>query len=605
LSLFNELKRRNVLRVAAAYAVASWLVIQVVETVFPAFGFGDAAVRIVTIVVAIGLIPALIFSWAFEITSEGLKKEKDVDRSQSISPQTGKKLDRMIMVVLALALGLFAFDKFVLSESREASIAEEARQEGRSEAMVESYGGNSIAVLPFVNMSDDAANEYFSDGISEELLNLLTKIPELRVAARTSSFFYKDKLDTITLAEVAQKLQVVYLLEGSVRKSGNRVRITVQLIKADDGFHLWSQTFDRTLDNIFTIQDEIASEVVGHLKITLLGDAPTVWETDPQAYALYLQGRHLRRLGSTAGIERAQVLLQKALDIDPDFAAAWGELGFVYISQANTVNLRPIDEGNTLAREAINNALAINPEYALAHAGLGWIAMTYDNDLTAAARHLERAMQLEPGNTEIIRRAARLSVALGRLDEAIALVNIAVASDPVNPQLHSNLALFYIYAERWDKVIASMRTTLTLSPGYVVAQYDIGTALLFKGEPQAALEAMQLEDSSWGMIGLPLAYHALGEVNESDAALAELIEQYEQGWAYNIAYVLAYRDEADRAFEWLEKAIQYKDPGLSEIPVEPLFSNIHDDPRWLPFLESIGKSPEQLAAIKFEVTLPE
>jgi TolB-like protein/class 3 adenylate cyclase len=433
-------------------------------------------------------------------------------------------------LALVVALGFFAFDQLVLDPARDAE-----RVQATTEAAIESgkaaTADNSIVVLPFVNMSDDASNEYFSDGISEELLNLLAKIPKLRVAARTSSFFYKDKLDTITLAEVAQQLQVAHVLEGSVRKSGNQVRITAQLIKADDGFHLWSQTYDRTLDNIFAIQDEIASEVVAQLKITLLGDVPTVRETDPQAYALYLQGRHQRRQGSVESMEQTQALLQQALAIDPGFSAAWSELGSVYITQANTAMLRSIDEGNVLARDAISNALMIDPDFAPAHALLGWIAMNHDNDLAAAARHLERALQLEPGNTEIIRRAARLNVALDRLDEAIALIEVAIAHDPVNPQLHANLALFYIYAGRWDKVIDTARTTLTLSPGYVAAQYNIGQALLFKGEPQAALEAMQLEDSIWGMIGLPLAYHALGRVDESDTALAALIEQYEQGAA--------------------------------------------------------------------------
>ena len=608
MSIFDEFRRRNVLRVGAAYVVTAWLAIQVVETIFPAFGFGDAAVRIVTIVFAIGLIPTLIFSWAFELTSKGLKRESEVDPSKSIASQTGKKLDRMIMVVLALALGYFALDRFVLDPARDAEelaeATQEARQEGRSVALVESYGEKSIVVLPFVNMSDDASNEYFSDGISEELLNLLAKIPELRVAARTSSFFYKDKLDTITLAEVAQQLQVVHVLEGSVRKSGNQVRITIQLIKADDGFHLWSQTYDRTLDNIFAIQDEIASAVVAQQKITLLGDVPTMREIDPQAYALYLQGRHLRRQRSAGSLEQALVLLQQALAIDPGYAAAWNELGTVYIIQPN-LGLRPIDEGYTLAREAVNQALALDPRYALAHASLGLIARSYDNDLAAAAQHFERALQLEPANTDIIRRAAYLSASLGQLDEAIALNKFVITHDPVSHISHYYLGLYYTYAGRWDEAIASFRTVLSLSPGLSSTQYRIGTNLLFKGEPQAALEAIQLEDSVWGMVGLPLAYHALGRADESDAALAALIEQHEQTVSYGVAFILAYHGEADRAFEWLAKAVEDKNAGLANILGERLFSNIHDDPRWLPFLERIGKSPEQLAAIEFKVTLPE
>ena len=608
MSLFLELKRRNVLRVAAAYVVVSWLVIQVAETIFPLFGYDDSPARIVVIVLAIGLIPVIIFSWAFEMTPDGLKKESEVDRSQSITPHTGKKINRVIMVVLTLALGYFALDKFVLNPQREAAMekqvavqVEEARREGRTEALVESYGDKSIAVLPFVNMSSDTEQEYFSDGLSEELLNLLAKIPELRVTSRSSAFSFKGK--DFKIADVGRELNVSNVLEGSVRKSGNMVRITAQLISVEGDVHLWSETYDRTLDDIFAIQDEIAATVVERLKITLLGTPPKVQETNPEAYASYLLGRNLRHQNTAESLEQAQMLLLQASAIDPSYAPVWVELGSVYTRQANR-GLRPIDEGFTLAREAINEALAINPDYALAHASLGWIVMSIDNDLVTAARHLERALHLESTNLSIIRKAAHLTASLGRLDEAIALNEYVRARDPVSASAHNNLGLYYLSARRWDEAIVSFSTALTLSPGYYGAQSAIGVTLLLMGDPQAAMEAIQLDDSVFGMIGLSLVYHALGQEDESNAVLTELIEQYEQGWAFNIAYVLAYRGEADRAFEWLNKAVEYKDGGLSEILGERLFDNIRDDQRWLPFLERIGKSPDQLAAIEFKVALP-
>jgi adenylate cyclase len=441
LLLFNELKRRNVLRVAAAYVVVAWLLIQVAETIFPLFGFDDSPARIVVIVLAIGLIPALIFAWAFEMTPEGLKKESEIDRTRSITPHTGKKLNRMIMLALALALSYFAFDKFVLDPQREAeqqqqqveqlaSVAQEARQEGRTEALVESYGDKSIAVLPFVNMSSDEEQEYFSDGLSEELLNLLAKLPELRVISRSSAFSYKGK--DFKIADVGRELNVSNVLEGSVRKAGNMVRITAQLIKVDGDIHLWSETYDRSLDNIFVIQDEIASEVVNKLKITLLGRAPDTRKTDPEAYALYLQGRHLRHQTIAGAYDKAQALLQQALEIDPDYAEAWVELAKVYTNQAN-LSLRPYDEAFQLATEASNRAIAIDPEYAQAHANLSYIARSYDNDLVTAARELQLALRLEPANTDIIRSAASLVMSLGRLDEAIALSEFVVDRDPVSP----------------------------------------------------------------------------------------------------------------------------------------------------------------------------
>ncbi|HET6592810.1 MAG TPA: hypothetical protein VFG48_07830 [Xanthomonadales bacterium] len=609
MSLIGELKRRNVFRVGAAYVVTSWLIIQVVETIFPAFGFGDAALRITTIVLAIGLIPTLAFAWAFELTPEGLKKERDVDRSDSITRHTGKKLDRMIMLVLALALGYFALDKFVFEPQREvaleqqkAAAVEQARQEGRSEALVESYGEKSIAVLPFLNMSADKEQEYFADGLSEELLNLLARIPELRVISRSSAFSFKGK--DLEIPEIARRLNVAHILEGSVRKAGNRVRITAQLIEARSDTHLWSETYDRTLDDVFAIQDEIATTVVEQLRMKLLGPIPRIRETAPEAYTLYLQARYLGRLGTAEAYRQSNDLYQQALAIDADYAAAWDGLARNYFNMKGIGLLRD-EDGSDLARKAAEKALAIDPDYAQAHTSLAWVATYFDNDLRAAARHLERALALDPTDLYILDAAATLLFNLGRLDQSIAVNEYVNTRDPLNPNSHWNLCIGYQSVGRWQASIVSAKTTLRLSPGTAGAQYLIGIALLFQGEASAALEAMQREElEAFRLIGLSTAYHALGDAPASDAALAELIDRYGKGWAFRIASVMAYRNEADRAFEWLDKAVEYSDDYLAEIVGEPLFNSIKSDPRWLPFLESIGKSPEQLAAIEFEVTLP-
>jgi adenylate cyclase len=602
-SLFTELKRRNVFRVAAAYLVGAWLLVQVSATLFPVFGFGAAAVRVAVIVLAIGFIPALIFAWVFEITPVGLKRESEVGRNQSIAPHTGKMLDRIIMVVLVLALGYFAFDKFVLSESRQVTIAEEAHRAGRSEALVASYGEKSIAVLPFVDMSADKDQEYMSDGIAEELLNLLAKIPQLRVIARTSSFAFKG--EKIEIAEIAKKLNVAHVLEGSVRKSGNQIRITAQLIRASDSSHLWSETYDRSLDDVFAIQDEISAAVVAQLKITLLGAAPKVKETDPKAYALFLQARQLQNLVTAEGFAQSIVLYQQALAIAPDYATAWVGLSEIYSVQTRG-GLRPFDEGYALAREAASKALAIDPDNAVAHAQLGRLAIAFDGDLAAAARHFERALQLDPANLHILLYAGNLTAGLGRAEESVALSEYVVIRDPVNASSQFALGIDYLSVGRPDEAMTPLRTALSLSPGMFSAQFWLGSALLRKGEPDAALAAMQLE--SWEpmrLVGLAMAYHALGRTAESDTVLAELIDKYDKILAYDIAYVMAYRGEAERAFEWLDKAVRYKDTGLSFISTQAEFTNIHKDPRWLPFLESIGKSPAQLDAIEFKVTLPE
>jgi TolB-like protein/Tfp pilus assembly protein PilF len=613
MSLLRELKRRNVFRVGAAYVVLAWLLIQVSDTVLPRLQLPEWSVTLVIALLSLGFPVVLFFAWAFEYTPEGLKKEKDIDRSESITHMTGRKLDYVIIGMLLVAVSYFGIDRFVFEPARNAAqqrdhsdrlaaAVEEGRKAAATEQAAVAPNDKSIAVLPFVNMSDDAANEYFSDGISEELLNLLSKIPELRVISRSSAFSYKGK--DLKLAQVAAELNVAHILEGSVRKAGQRVRITAQLIEASSDSHLWSETYDRQLDDIFAIQDEIAATVVEQLKVTLLGAVPQVQETDAKAYALYLQARHLGRQVTAEGFEQSIALYEQALAIDSEYADAWDGLAGNYVNQA-AMGLLPVAEGYTMARAAVERALAIDPNHAAAHDSLGWIAMMHDHNLAQSARHFERALELDPGDPRIIGHAAELLISLGRLDEAIALEEYYVARDPVNPAGHGNLGLKYLYAGRWDEAIAVFQTALRLSPGRLVAHYGIGAALLMKGEAGAALAAMQqesLEDAR--LLGLAQVHHTLGDLAASDAALAVVIEKHEKDAAYYIAVVLAWRNEADRAFEWLDRAVAYSARGLSAIAVQPEFGNLHDDPRWLPFLESIGKAPAQLDAIEFKVTLP-
>ncbi len=581
MGLISELRRRNVLRMAVLYAVAAWLIMQLAEVLIDLANLPDWVGPIILGLLAVGFPIALILSWFYEITQEGINLEKDVDREESITHITGRRLDFIVISLLCAAVILFAYDKWWIGGPPQ----------------------QSIAVLPFVNLSDDASNEYFSDGISEELLNLLSKIPQLRVISRSSAFSYKGK--HVDLPTIAAQLNVAHVLEGSVRKAGNQVRISAQLIEARTDTHLWSETYERTLGDIFATQDEIAARVVEQLKVTLLGDAPTVQATDPEAYALILQARYMWRQFTPDAYEKSIALSEQALTIDPDYAPAWAGLAHGYTRQTGQ-GLRPIEDGYTLAREAASQALALDPAYGTAHQQLGWIAKNYDRDLAAAARHYEQAFAMKPADTDIISNAASMAITLGRLDQAIALAEYAVTRDPVSPSANYYLGITYSDAGRLDEAIASFRTTLTLSLGYIGAQYSIGKALLLKGEPESALAAMQQEaDEGWRLIGLVMAHHALGQAAASDAALAELIAKYEQDAAYNIAYLMAFRGETDRAFDWLNKAVAYNDPGLSEIAIDPLFANIQFDPRWLVFLESIGKSPPQLVAIEFEVTLPE
>jgi tetratricopeptide (TPR) repeat protein len=382
------------------------------------------------------------------------------------------------------------------------------------------------------------------------------------------------------------------------------VRITAQLINAATDTHLWSETYDRKLDDIFAIQDEIAADVVKQLKITLLGAAPKARTTDPEAYALYLQAVQLGRQSTAEAFQQSDALLQKALAIDPRYAPAWAALAENFYHEASQ-GLLSNKEGYAQAREAATKALAIDPGYAPAYAGLGRVALFGDNDVAGAAQHFKRALALDPSDPDVLRNSASLLQSLGRLDEALALEEAVVRRDPVNVSARFNLGYYQRMVGRNDAAITSFRTVLSLSPGNGGAHAQLGTALLQKGDEQGALAQIEQETSdNWKMIGLPMAYHALGRKADSDAALSALIAKWEKDSPYNIAYVYAYRGEADKAFEWLDKAIEYGDGGLSEIVTENLFDKIHADPRWLAFLRKVGKAPEQLAKIEFKVTLP-
>jgi len=586
LSLFTELKRRNVLRIAGLYLVGAWLSVQVAGTVLPMFDAPAWLPRTIVIVLAIGFIPALVFAWAFELTPEGLKREKDVDRSEAGASHTGKALDRIIMVVLALALGYFAFDKFVLSPQREAEQMSSARKEGRSEALVRSYGEKSIAVMPFVDMSAEKDQAYFADGIAEELLNLLTKIPQLRVISRSSAFSFKGQ--NLDIPEIGKRLNVAHILEGSVRKAGNQVRITAQLIEARSDTHLWSETYDRPLDNIFAVQDEIAVAVVDALKITLLGEAPKVRETDPKAYQLFLEGQYFRYQISEATLPKAIDLFKQAVEIDPAYAPAWAELSFSYLWYGSIGGM-PIDKANALADAAAEKALAADPNYGWAYFARGASRIFNKFDFKAGNEDYWHALQLDPGNAFLIAATGTGARVIGRFDEAIAQYTAALELDPVVPEVRSFLGAVYLYTGRLEEAEQAYRMMLSLSPLISSGHYRVGRVLLGQGNLQGALTEMQSETSLvYHDTGLAMVQHALGNTAESEAALQDLIENAAGEAAFQIAEVYGYRDQSDKAFEWLEQSLLIRDSGLASILGDPALRNLRTDPRWQPFLEKLG-----------------
>jgi len=459
----------------------------------------------------------------------------------------------------------------------------------------------SIAVLPFVNRSPDEENEYFADGLSEELLNVLAKIRGLRVASRTSAFHFKGK--DVDLPTVARKLNVATILEGSVRKVGKRVRITAQLIQVATDSHLWSETYDREVEDIFAVQDDIAQAVVRELRVALLGEKPGASANaavladveaarrgrgqDPEAQRLYLQGRFFVNRYTATEVAKGIEYYKHALSLDPEYGLAWAGLSEAYASQGDRGQAPPA-EAYDRARGAAERALQVEPELAEGHAALG-MAQMHDWDWKKSTGSIRRALELAPGNVDVVTAAAELESVLGRQEEAITLGRRAVAQDPLSVLARKTLGRHCLYAGRLDDAEVEFRTILDISPSGGLAHHLLGLAHLLKGKPEKALAEMEQEpEEVFRLLGFALAHHGANRAPESNAALRQLIEKDSKTAACQIAHAYAYRGESDRAFEWLERAYVERDIGLAWSKAHPLLRNVHGDPRWLPFLEKMG-----------------
>ena len=460
----------------------------------------------------------------------------------------------------------------------------------RGAAAPAAHEAASIAVLPFVNMSRDEENEYFADGLSEELLNLLAKIGGLRVASRTSAFFFKGK--DIDIPSVAKKLNVATILEGSVRKSGKRVRITAQLIDVTTDSHLWSDTYDRELDDIFAVQDDIAQAVVTELRGALLAKtgvkaAATGRTENAMAHQLVLQGRFYLERMTQADVARAMQLFQQATAADPHYAMAWVGLSRAYWSEAG-YGWRPVREGFEKAREAARRAIEVAPDLAEAHVALGNVLMSYDWDWKGAMAEFERAIALAPASVEAIRSYSGTLGLLGRQDEALELLRKAVALDPLNWTSHRLMGLRCAIYGRLEEGEKALRTALDLNPTQGLANTFMATIRIFQGEPADALQWANREVlPDFKLLGVALAEHALGHREASDRAMEALIAGHGESAAYQIAEACAARGEVDRSFEWLERAYVQRDPGLAHTNTDPHFKALRGDPRWRPFVEKM------------------
>jgi adenylate cyclase len=590
----DELKHRNIVRVGILYLVVCWLILDPVHVIFHMLEAPAWANRIVIVLMALGFPAVLLFAWVYEITPQGLRPTVEVDRHQSITRQTGQRLNRAIVAVMAVALAYFVVDKFWLSKhvTVEQPAAPVASVAPRPTSTAMAVSDKSIAVLPFTDMSENKDQEYFSDGLSEEVLDLLSRIPELHVVARTSAFSFKGKSDDIPT--IARKLLVANVLEGSVRRSGNHLRITAQLVRADNGYHLWSQTYDRKLDDIFKIQDDIAGSVVQALKVALLeGFPPKATETQStEAYTLYVQAKSMLSRADTQGeYDKVADYLQQVLKLDPKFAPAWALLSTVHSYRAISSTSGPLAQDIEEARRAARQALALDPSLAGAHHAMSIILSAFDWDWIGAQAEVQRALALDPGNSDVVLSAGKLAFALGQYDKVLTFFQRATATDPLNSNAQLWLGWLFRRDGKYSEALIAARKALDLDPGQTYGHFIIASMLLKTGDSAGALTEIDLGSDYERSLSRAYVFHALGRKADADLAITVFERKYAEGDAYHIAGIHAFRGESDLAYTWLDRAYRQRDTALEFVKCDPLFENLEADPRYKAFLRKM-KLPE-------------
>jgi TolB-like protein/Flp pilus assembly protein TadD len=589
------------------YLVGAWLLTQVASTVLPMFGAPDWLPRSIVVLLAIGFIPMLIFSWVFELTPQGLKRDEDVPAEQSIAPQTGRRMNRMIIAVLVLAVAYFAVDKFVLSQRREKSAARMPSLESNA-----APNEKSVAVLAFANLSDDKGSEYFSDGVSEELLTVLQKIPGLHVAARTSAFSFKGK--NATAQEIGQKLGVAHLVEGSVRKAGDVVRIAARLTRVDTGEEQWSENFTRNLKDVFAVQTELAQTIVEQLKVQLNGstanpEAKAAIQAQVQAaekggtknveaHEAYLQGRFFLNRHSEKETDQARAFFERAVQLDPKFALAWAGLAQAHVWDCNYATeggQKGFSEHLAAARDAVERALSLEPDLPEALFPRAAIETNFDYNWKGAEETLRKALALAPQDPTLLEWAGSLAFTRSQAQQGFDLSRRAVALDPVNAQARAILASNLSNAGNQEEARAEYARVIELNPSAPNSYAAMGMTYLLQGKSEEAATAAQKDAADWArLLVVSCARWAQKRVPESDAALTELIATNGETAAYQIAEVYAYRNDKDKAFEWLERARRQRDAGIPGLRPDVVLKNLHDDPRWNAFLRKVGLGDDQL-----------
>jgi TolB-like protein len=574
-NFFSELKRRNVYKVAVAYAIVGWLLVQIATQVFPFLEIPNWVVRLVIVLVAIGFPIALVIAWAFESTPEGIKRTEVADAAREHS--RGKAWIYIVIFGALLSIGLFFLGRCsVINRAPRQSEAATATPQ------------KSIAVLPLLNESGDPGDEYFSDGLSEELIAALGQIKDLKVIGRSSSFRFKDRKEEPKT--IGEKLGVSTLLEGTVRKQGDKIRIVAELINAADGTELWSRIFDRELKDIFAVQAEIAAAVAESLKVTLLGSDEQSTNSatkSTEAHNAYLQGHFHFQRRNLEDFRKAVSYFEEAIRIDPDYALAYAERSEAWSLIGDLTGQRATAWPK--AKSDAEKAVAIAPYLAEAHAALGWVRFFVDWKFAEGLSELRRAKELSPANPTANDLLARVIVYLGQVDEAERHARHAVELDPLSVTAQGNLGRVLFVAGKLDEADAVARKAAELQPAAAGNhRYQVLVAVE-RGDGETALREAQLEpNEGYRRFELALAHYVRGDRAAADAALADLIANGRDRLAYQIAEIYAVRGEKDKAFEWLQISFDNHDTGTLTLLIDPLLRGLRDDPRYKNLLAKLG-----------------
>jgi len=605
---FEELKRRNVVRVGIAYTVVGWLLLQVTDTFAPALRLPEWFPSAVAFLLLLGFPVALFFSWAFELTPDGIKRESEVDRDQSIARHTARKLDRMIIVVLLAVVAVLLLDRFM---AEEVPAPDGPQEQAGTTAAVETPAGEiaavpdattvptdgktSIAVLPFINMSDDQQNEYFSDGISEELLNVLVRIKDLRVPSRTSSFTFKGSDKNVT--EIGRELKVDHVLEGSVRKAGERIRVTAQLVDVRTDTHLWSDTYTRELNDIFAVQDEIAQAIVDALKLTLsVGDQQKLANhstSNSEAYNKYLQGQYLWNKRTVSSLHAGIEVLKEAIELDPEFSQAWEVLGDVY-RVLPEYEFGSAEQYIPRAREAIKAALDLNPESARALAVSGGMKAEYDFDWEGANADLSRAIELEPGNATAHQWYADILMPQSRTAEALEHLRLAAIANPVSVVISHTPGYFHLWTGQLDEAERIYMIVLEMDPYFRWTYQNLDMLYTMRGEYDKAREwATKLAEMEGYDPAPDLARIDAVENPALKPRALELLAQRQDivdgVWGKAMQYALM--GENEMALENLEKAFETNSPWRVHMSWVVNYKPLHNNPRYQVMLRKMNLLP--------------